>query len=66
VRAIARAARSTSSLAAAALARRGADPARTAGGDARPGSIMQMDAGLDTGDLLARLAMHADDDTQSH
>ena len=41
-------------LAAAALARRGADPARDQAGDAETGvTIMQMDAGLDTGDDAA-------------
>ena len=42
-------------LAAAALARRGADSARVAGGRRRTGiTIMRMEAGLDTGPMLAR------------
>jgi methionyl-tRNA formyltransferase len=52
-------------LAAAALARRRADPPRHRGRRRQTGiTIMQMDAGLDTGDmLLASAADHPDDTT---
>ena len=48
-------------LAAAALARRGADPARDRGRRRATGiTIMQMDAGLDTGDMLLVESRRAD------
>ena len=51
-------------LAAAALARRGADPPRHRGRRRGTGiTIMQMDAGLDTGDMLLGEAADRPDDT---